>query len=108
VEHLNQFLDANGKVISEYADHSKHKNVIVLTANTEATFTVPSDAKHAVLNATANFWIDSKTVTVPSASIIDGTAPMLSPLYYKLNGGETLHFIADSDCTVYIQLFGDN
>lgn len=98
--------DANGRptAIIPPPDNAM---VIILAAGQNKNIVVPAGASRVLFSATAPFWARiGGTASVPSADILDGTAPELNPLARMVGGGQSIGLAAASPCIVNLCFFG--
>ena len=90
--------------------------VKALSANTEATVTVPTfvtaaggtnPATRAFFACNGDFWAnyDITLSAIPSADIVDGTAPEFKPQVRLITDVLVIHLIAPSACLLSILFF---
>lgn len=98
--------DVMGKTTS-VIPASNYSNALLLSAGVAKTVTVPADARVVLFSATGNFWLRVGGVpAVPTADILDGTAPELNPAGRAIKPGQTLGFVAPAGCAVSLSFYG--
>lgn len=81
---------------------------VVLSANTDKTYTVPSaaGAAWAIIGSDCAFWArPNATAAIPSGDVTDGSGSAYGPIAWTLEGVQTIHFIAGATCHISIELF---
>jgi len=71
-------LAARGEIYA--LDYPRHVFSSVLTADTNKSFTVPTDANYVMFSANGDFYVGyDEAATVPSGDTVDGTAQEMNP-----------------------------
>lgn len=102
-----------GKVDPTYPGRiaSDSMAVLVLSANTEQHFTVPSGATVAVFSATDNYYVlvNGQTAAVPTVTDTSfpspNTVPDLNPAILSVTAGTICSVIAPTSCVVVINFY---
>jgi hypothetical protein len=80
---------------------------LVLSANTDASYTPPSTANWVVFASDCGaIWVKRNgTAAIPGSNVTDGTGSAFNPTAYSLEGVSTLHFISSAACKVSLEFF---
>lgn len=98
--------DANFLAQGDVIYPSKHIDAYVLAAGVAKSVTIPTGARVAIFNATANFYVNWNAVAaVPAADITNGSGPELNPVARDVTGDTAFSMIAPADCIVTIAYF---
>lgn len=92
---------------------SDYINSYQLTADTEVQVTVPEYATKVVFTFTDNVWVKINTsataITVPAASITNGSSPELNPtirqVHYDATTPDKIHLISSADCVAVLAFY---
>jgi hypothetical protein len=87
---------------------SDYVQAVLLVANVEQTVTVPAAALDGfvLFSADGQFWArPNATAAIPVANITDGTASVLNPASWALDGVATIHLIADAATKISVSFF---
>lgn len=85
--------------------------VIVLVANAEQHFTIPTGASVAIFSCTGNFYAlsNGQTAAVPGATNVafpsPNTNPELNPAVWDVTAGNVLSVIAPANCTLTVAFY---
>nr|WP_279308266.1 NAD/NADP transhydrogenase alpha subunit-like protein [Niveispirillum sp. BGYR6] len=78
----------------------------ILTAGTPRLIAVPADARLVLFNATQAFWASfGAAATLPTADILDGSAPELNPAARRLEGVTQIGLAAATDAIVNLLFY---
>jgi len=84
-------------------------DAVVLTANSAATYTIPSNATYLMFSANGIFYVSfvaGQAAAIPSSSVTTGAAPFANPVLVPVQGLTSISIIAPSACIVTIAVFG--
>lgn len=80
-------------------------DALLLIANTNVAYVVPSNMKFMQLSCEDDFYMrKGAAASVPAANILDGTASQQNPAHILVDGDETLNFIAPRESVLTIVL----
>jgi len=81
--------------------------IIFLTAGAAKSVTVPDRARVVSINATGDVFVRFGDVAaLPTADILDGSAPELNPGSRRVDAGSRIGLIAPVDCLVNLAFYG--
>jgi len=80
-------------------------NGAVLAANIAESITVPSGAKYALFNATADFYARYNGTAAVITDKSDGTGSELNPTIRTLASGDTISVISGETCYVTVAFY---
>jgi len=84
----------------------QHVNAIVLDGTNPTTNAVPSGARFVLFAANGNYFArPDGVVTVPGASITDGTAGEINPTVWDVTVVTNIHIIASAATTVTLSFY---
>lgn len=84
----------------------QHVNAIVLDGTNPTTNAVPSGARFVLFAANGNYFArPDGVVTVPGASITDGTAGEINPTVWDVTVVTNIHIIASAVTTVTLSFY---
>lgn len=84
----------------------RHVFSSVLTANTNKSFTVPTDAAFVLFSANGDFYVGyDEAATVPSGDTVDGTAHEMNPGVRYISGLTTVQVISEAAINITLQWF---
>lgn len=90
------------QVVERPIAYPKHINAYV-SAGTAGSFTLDDDTRYVTFGNTGNFYAKiGGTAAAPSANVTDGTASVLNPTGFMVEGGETLSLFAASGVIITI------
>lgn len=75
-------------------------NARSLAASTAESFTVPAGARFVIFSATCNFYANPTTTATVPGDTTDGSAAMLNPSAWFIQGVTTISVIAGESCVV--------
>jgi len=102
---LGLLATANGPHIGARSK-PQHVNAIVLDGTNPTTNAVPSGARFVLFATTGNFFArPDGVVTVPGASITDGTAGEINPTVWDVTVVTNIHIIASAATTVTLSFY---
>ena len=88
---------------------SKWQDAVVLgTAASAETYTVPAGARRIKLMATANFWAryEGTPAAKPTTEITDGSGSEMNPYELIVNPGNTISFVSDTaGCVITVSVY---
>ena len=78
-----------------------------LDASTEASLSVPTNAKYAIIGYEVGVtcWVSNATITIPTANTFSANAAVQNPLVMDVSDVTTMYFISESECTVDVSFF---
>jgi hypothetical protein len=81
--------------------------LLVLAGGVGKTVTVPAQARAVLFSATGNFWLGLNGLpALPTADILDGSAPSLNPSARSVRPGQLLGLVAPTACIVNLAFYG--
>ena len=78
-------------------------DAMFLSANTAASYSVPTGANYLLFSGNASFYVSlTGTAVIPTGNVTNGTAPLLNPAMMPTTGlaTQTLSFISPVACIV--------
>jgi hypothetical protein len=81
--------------------------LLALAGGVGKTVSVPAQARAVLFSATGNFWLSLNGLpALPTADILDGSAPSLNPGARAVRPGQVLGLVAPSACLVNLAFYG--
>lgn len=80
-------------------------NGVVLAANIAESITIPSGAKYALFNATADFYAKYSGTAAVITDTTDGSGSELNPTLRTINTGDTISVISGETCYVTVSFY---
>ena len=109
MQRLQMGVDNLGANVQGAVQQSDTIYAIVLVANTSQQIAIPSGANFVVCAASgaADFYMKfvNAAIAVPSANIVDGTAPELNPLVRSCSGKSYISLVSGAACTVTLAFY---
>lgn len=103
---LNTLEDAMGRV-SSAVHPSDSVMAVLLTGGGAKRVDVPAGARLVLFSATGPFWAKfGGTAVVPTADILDGSAPELNPVGRSVAEVASIGLAASQACTVNLVFYG--
>jgi hypothetical protein len=85
---------------------AQHTDVVVLTAETPVSYSIPSGGVYALINCTADVWVRfNGSAAIPTVSVTNGSASTLNPALRALQGTNTIGFVSPVDCKCSIDIW---
>src|SRR5690348_4322571 len=102
-----------GKFAANYVSRQQADTVavLVLVANTEQHFNIPTGTKVAVFSCTGNYYVltNGQTAAVPAVTSISfpspNTVPELNPAVLDVTAGNLISVVAPANCIITISFY---
>lgn len=106
MESFHMLEDAMGRV-SSAVHRSDNVMAVLLAGGGAKRVDVPAGARLVLFNATGPFWAKfGGAAAVPTADILDGSAPELNPIGRSVTGIASIGLAASQACTVNLVFYG--
>lgn len=98
--------DANNKVHGDVLPPSQYIDAYVMAPGEAQTITIPTGARIAIFNSSANFYVNWQAAAAePTNNITDGSGPELNPMVRDVSDYSSFSMVAPDACVVTIAYF---
>jgi hypothetical protein len=83
-----------------------YTNNYILLANTHRSLDVPTDARFALFNSSADIWVKiDGTAIIPTSDILDGTGSELNPVLRYIGSSSKIGVISSSQTILTVMFY---